>query len=102
MKEKIKFPDAYVCDPFSSPYETVGLPFEGGQAVVETTYQKRKVSSGAELGALLTSITRNPIPEQRNGCRSTTKSSLPFARINRDNLSPSRPCPYPIPKGRTT
>ena len=52
MKEKIKFPDAYVCDPFSSPYETVGLPFEGGQAVVETTYQKRKVSSGAELGAL--------------------------------------------------
>ena len=52
MKEKINFPDAYVCDPFSSPYETVGLPFEGGQAVVETTYQKRKVSSGAELGAL--------------------------------------------------
>ena len=52
MKEKIKFPDAYVCDPFSSPYETVGLPFEGGQAAVETTYRKRKVSSGAELGAL--------------------------------------------------
>ena len=52
MKEKIKFSDAYVCDPFSSPYETVGLPFKGGQAVMETTYQKRKVSSGAELGAL--------------------------------------------------
>ena len=36
-------------------------------------------------------ITRNPIPgpERRNGCRSTTKSSLPSARVkfNRNNLS---------------
>ena len=51
-KEKIKFPDAYARGSFSPPYEAVGLPLEGGWAVVETTYRKRKVSSGAELGAL--------------------------------------------------
>ena len=51
-KEKIKFPDAYVRGSFSPPYEAVGLPLEGGWAVVETTYRKRKVSSGAKLGAL--------------------------------------------------
>ena len=42
MKEKIMFLDAYVHDPFSPPYETVGLPFEGGRAVVETTYIPEK------------------------------------------------------------
>ena len=42
MKEKIMFPDAYVHDPFSPPCETVGLPFEGGRAVVETTYIPEK------------------------------------------------------------
>ena len=51
-KEKIKFPDAYARGSFSPPYEAVGLPLEGGWAAVETMYRKRKVSSGAELGAL--------------------------------------------------
>ena len=41
MKEKIMFLDAYVHDPFSPSYETVGLPFEGGR-VVETTYIPEK------------------------------------------------------------
>ena len=43
MKGKIKFPDPYVHDAFSSLYERVGLLFEGGQAVVETTYSDRVV-----------------------------------------------------------
>ena len=51
-KEKIKFPDAYVRGSFSPLYKAVGLPLEGGWAAVETMYRKRKVSSGAELGAL--------------------------------------------------
>ena len=41
-------------------------------------------------------ITRNLIPERRNGCRSSIKSSLPFARINR-NLSPFSVSALPIP-----
>lgn len=52
MKEKIKFPDAYIRGNFSSSYKAVGLPSEDRRAVVEITYRKRKASSGAELGAL--------------------------------------------------
>ena len=63
MKEKIKFLDAYGRGNFSPPYEAVGLPLEGGWAVMETTYRKRKVSSGAELGAL--SSTSRPVVRNR-------------------------------------
>ena len=52
MKAKIKFPDLTVRDSFSPFYEAVGLPFEGGWAVVEATDRKGKVSAGGELGAL--------------------------------------------------
>ena len=52
MKEKIKFPDAYVHGSFSPSDEVVKLLFEGRRAVVATTYHKRKVSAGVELGAL--------------------------------------------------
>ena len=54
MEEKIKFPDAYIRNSFSSSYEAAGLPSEGGRVVVVMTCHKWKVSSsGAELGALV-------------------------------------------------
>ena len=52
MKEKIKFPDAYIHRSFSPSDKAVELLFEGGQAVVAMTYHERKVSAGVELGVL--------------------------------------------------